>query len=301
MMMISLINRLSNNRQIERSRIILLLLFIIFFSGCSSSNTLTVFYTGNHHGIIEGCNCPKEPEGNILNHLTFYKDSISKIESGIYICTGNIFSYNYGDRRNRIILEIIDDLGYDFIAAGRNETGFYGKLDKSLIASVNINDVPAYKLLGKKRLKIVVTSITDPSFSMYISDSEIFGVSIDVLKDLADSLKQEADIFIVVSNLESSTEKNIFNRVKAIDIMISNTNTKNEMIRFGDRLYLSHGNNAEYIGRLDISKTRDAIEFKNVFEKITSAKFNEDAELKIYTDSLKLKYGIDKPVPLPDY
>ncbi|MDY0017122.1 MAG: hypothetical protein RBS89_04725 [Candidatus Delongbacteria bacterium] len=295
------INKISNNCHYGRSRLILLLSFIILVSGCSSSKNVTLFYTGNYNGIIEGCNCPKEPEGNILNHFTFFRDSISQLANSRYICTGNIFSYNYGDRQNRIIIDIIDDLGYDYIAAGRNETGFYGKLDRNLTASVNINDVPAYKILGNKGLNVVVTSVTDQSYSKYVSGSEISEISVEEIYDLAESVKKEADIFIVVSNLESSLEKNIFNRVKAIDIMISNTNTKNEMIRFGDRLYLSHGSNAEYIGRLDISKTGEGIEFENVFEKITSAKFSEDTELKIYTDSLKLKYGIDKPEQSPDY
>ncbi len=262
---------------------------------------MTLFYTGNYNGIIEGCNCPKEPEGNILNHVTFYEDSISHLQNSIYICTGNLFSYNYGDRQNRIVLEIIESLGYDYIAAGRNETGFYGKLDKDLVASFNVNDVPDHKIFPRKGLTLAVTSITDPSYSKYVSGSGISEIPIEKLEYLVDSLKQEADVFIVVSNLESSLEKKIFNRIKAIDIMISNTNTKNEMIRFGKRLYLSHGGSAEQIGRLDISKTEDGIEFKNVFEKITSAKFSEDAELKIYTDSLKLKYGIDKPEQSPDY
>lgn len=262
---------------------------------------MTLFYTGNYNGIIEGCRCPKEPEGNILNHVTFYKDSIINFKNSIYVCTGNIFSYNFGDRQNRIILEIIGDLGYDYIAAGRNETGFYRRLDKNTAASFNVDDVPDHKLFQRNGLTLAVTSITDPLYSKYSSDSGISDISFEKLNILADSIKAEADVFIVISNLESSAEKKIFNSVKAIDIMISNTNTKNEMIRFGKRLYLSHGSSAEQIGRLDISKTADGVGFKNMFEKITSVKFSEDAELKAYTDSLKLKYGIDKPDLSPDY
>lgn len=301
MKMSFLINQISNICYYGRSRLILLLSFIILVSGCSSSKNMTLFYTGNYNGIIEGCRCPKEPEGNILNHVTFYKDSISHFNNRFYICTGNIFSYNYGDRHNRIILDIIGYLGYDYVAAGRNETGFYKLIDKNIVASLNVDDVPGRKIFRRKGLTVAVTSITDPSFSRYVSDSGISDIPFEELNIMADSLKQEADVLIVVSNLESSTEKKVFNRVKAIDIMISNTNTKNEMIRFGRKLYVSHGTNAEQIGRLDINKSGDLIEFKNEFERITSGGFSEDAEFKIYTDSLKLKYGIDKPDTLNDY
>ncbi len=277
---------------IRRSRYILLLLFILI-TACSSSKAVLIYYSGNFHGVLEDCNCPKVSDGSILNHITFYRDSIRNDRNKIYICTGNIYSYSYGDKENKIIGEIIDRLGYDYIAVGRNESGFYKDINKKMkTASLNIDELPEYCNFKINNFRIFITSITDPSFSKYSADSHISELNIRSIKQHTDSLKNMCDVLIVVSNLESSSEKMIFNQAESIDIMVSNTNSKKEMLRFGNRLYISHGQNAENIGKLELTQHKNEFKYENTFIKMSSDIFKDDPDIKESVDSLKKINGI---------
>jgi hypothetical protein len=297
------INTYFNDHIKERSRLILLLSFILLVSGCASSKSVNIFYSGNFNGVIEDCHCPKVSEGSILNHYGFFKDSIrSGHKENIYVCTGNIYSYNFGDKENRIILEVLDSLGYDFLAVGRNESELYDKLGKNKTASYNIANLSGYIAFEKGGFRITITSLTDPSFSKYTENIKIYELRMSEFIQFADSLKKKTDLLIVVTNLESAFEKKVFNRVESIDIMISNTNSTAESISFGERLYISHGQNAEYMGKLNISKKNDEdYIFKNTFIKMNSELFRDDEELKTTTDSLRVKYGIELRDDKTDY
>ncbi len=285
--------KVANN--FERGRLILLLSFLFLISGCSTAGMVNIYYSGNFNGAIDNCKCPKVSDGSILNHYTFYKNSIAGRQECIYICTGNIFSYNYGHKENRIILEIIDSLGYDLLAPGRNDAGFCNKINLDRTVSLNIADLSDHVNFKKSGIRITVTSLTEPDYSKYSGNVRINSPDISAIKDFADSIKKKSDLLIVISNLESRIEKKIFNEVKNIDVMISNTNSSPEAISFDNRLYLSHGSNAEKMGKLSICKEIGSgnVILENAFIKIDPELFRDDPGLKALTDSLRLRYGID--------
>lgn len=279
-------------RFIKRSRNIFLLLFFILLSGCTSASIITVFYSGNINGVIEDCKCPKTPEGSILNHVTFYKDSIKNIQNKIYLCSGNYFGYNHNDKDNIIVSDILDSLAYDLISFGKNDLYFIDTIKTMPIVSFNILGAVLNKTFKINNIKIAITGMTDPEYSKYYKENIIQDKSIPELKDFIDSLKYESDVVIFISNLESDKEKRIFNEIKNIDIMISNTNQNNEELYFGKRLYLSSGSSAEFVGKLILSDSSEGIRLKNSFTKMKYDIIKEDQNLKTFVDSLRIKYGI---------
>jgi hypothetical protein len=275
----------------KKSRLILLFFFIVF-SGCSTASRLELFYSGNLNGILEDCHCPKSTEGSIQNHYTFYKDSIENNATAKYLSSGNIYAFNQSDRENLVIGEIISELGIDYISPGRNDFSFTGKTGGLKAVSYNIKGAQDHVLLKAGDLEIALTGMIDKSYSKFSNADVILDKSISELTDFIKQLKAKADIVIFVSNIESDAEKDIFKRIQEIDVMISNTNQKNEEFRFGSRLYISPGMFGEYIGKLVITGKENDIIMRNSFTKLSFEKFKDDPVLKEKTDSLKMKYGI---------
>ncbi|MBN2857608.1 MAG: hypothetical protein JXN63_04325 [Candidatus Delongbacteria bacterium] len=275
----------------KKSRSFLLFFFLIF-SGCSTASRFELFYSGNLNGIIEDCRCPRSSQGSILNHYTFYKDSIQNRTDAGYLSTGNIYAYSRSDRENLLIGEIISELGIDYIVPGRNDFSFIGQMDGIETISYNLSGAREYIFIEAGNIKIALTGMIDQSYSKYSNADVILDKNLTDLTVFIKQLKAEADIVIFVSNIGSDTEKDIFNRITEIDVMISNTNEKNEEFRFGDRLYASPGMFGEYFGKLVITGQDRDLKLRNSFTKLTFEKFKDDPVLKEKTDSLKLKHGI---------
>jgi hypothetical protein len=285
----------TGNAQIryERSRFILLLSFIIILTSCQSSGKLTLFYSGNLYGTLEDCGCPKVSEGNILNHITFYKDSIKNHHNSLYISAGNLFAPNRGDRENLVIHDIIDSLGYDLLFHGKSELNVPDSVLLPEGISYNIADLKSNKVIISGNLKIAVTGMTDPQYKRFSGRNDLQEKTISGIADFISELKKSADIVVFISNLENILEKQVFNEIKDIDVMISNVNSGNEEFAFGGRLYLSHGMFGEYIGKLSIRKELGTVSIKNSFVKMELKTFKEDAGMKRTVDSLKTRYGIE--------
>jgi hypothetical protein len=285
----------------ERGRFILLLSFILI-SGCGSAKDLTIYYTGNLYGTLEDCGCPKESEGSVLNHITFYKDSIkSRTESPVYLSAGNLFAPNRGDRENLVLYEITHSLGYDFMFPGKSELNLPDTVKLPAIVSLNLKGSKDHFMVKSGRLKIAVTGMTDPEYKRYNGRNDLQNKTIEEIKTYISGLKKKSDIVVFISNLESGFEKEVFNEVKDIGVMISNTNFGKEEYAFGERLYLSHGMFGEYIGKLTIRNNDGVASLENIFTKMDNKSFKEDPEAKIIIDSLKIRYGIDKPVRDDDF
>ena len=292
MKMRTLKNNLSKN--IGRGRNLFLLLFFIIITGCSSSSKFTLFYSGNLNGVIENCRCPKVSEGSILNHITFYKDSIRNRCETLDVSTGNIFSVNSSQKENQLIIPLLDSLNYDLFSPGRNDLDFISEVGNNPVVSMNIKNSISFKKYDFRGLRISVTGMTDYSYSRFNNKNIITEKDIDQISGFTDSLKAFSDIIIFVSNLEAEFEKKVFNQVKNIDIMISGTNSGNEFFLFGNKVYISPGSSPEFIGKLEVEKKEDRIIYNNKFEQMKFSLIKEDDNAKQLIDSLKIKYGIRK-------
>ncbi|OGE84497.1 MAG: hypothetical protein A2Y39_03895 [Candidatus Delongbacteria bacterium GWF2_40_14] len=292
MKMRTLKNNLSKN--IGRGRNLFLLLFFIIITGCSSSSKFTLFYSGNLNGAIENCRCPKVSEGSILNHITFYKDSIRNRCETLDVSTGNIFSVNSSQKENQLIIPLLDSLNYDLFSPGRNDLDFISEVGNNPVVSMNIKNSISFKKYDFRGLRISVTGMTDYSYSRFNNKNIITEKDIDQISGFTDSLKAFSDIIIFVSNLEAEFEKKVFNQVKNIDIMISGTNSGNEFFLFGNKVYISPGSSPEFIGKLEVEKKEDRIIYNNKFEQMKFSLIKEDDNAKQLIDSLKIKYGIRK-------
>ncbi len=287
---------LKNNffRNTERGRNLFLLLFFIITTGCSTATKLTLFYSGNLNGVIENCRCPKVSEGSVLNHITFYKDSIKGRDEKLYVSTGNIFSFNSSQKENRLIGHILDSLNYDLLSPGRNDIEFISEVGNTAVVSMNLKNCVSFKKYDFRGLRISVTGMTDFSYSKFNNKNIITDMDIDQISMFTDSLKAFSDIIIFISNLETEFEKKVFNQVKNIDIMISGTNIGNEYFLFGNKIYISPGSSPEFIGKLEVEKKEDRIIYNNKFEQMKFSLIPEDDKVKELIDSLKIKYGIRK-------
>jgi len=278
----------------KRGRNLFLLLFFIIITGCSTATKLTLFYSGNLNGVYENCRCPKVSEGSVLNHVTFYKDSVRGRNEKLNISAGNYFALNSSQKENRLIIPLLDSLNYDLFSPGRNDLEFISEIENIPVVSMNIKNSISFKKYDFRRLRISVTGMTDYSYSRFNNKNIIAEKDIDQISQFTDSLKAFSDIIIFISNLEAEFEKKVFNQVKNIDIMISGTNSGNEFFLFGNKVYISPGSSPEFIGKLEVEKKGDRIIYNNKFEQMKFSLMKEDDNAKQLIDSLKIKYGIRK-------
>lgn len=264
----------------------------MFLSGCSSISEITIFYSGNINGVYENCMCPKVPEGSILNHITFQKDSIKGNRNVLRISNGNYFSMNYNDNENSIVLELFDSLKYDVFSPGRNDLEFLNKLKECRPISCNLKGSLSFKTFKIKNKTVCVTGMIEPSYSKYNQKHIISEKNINEVSDFIDSLKAFSDIVVFISNLDPEFEKKVFNQVKNIDIMISGTNQKNESFNFDQKIYVSSGSTPEFVGKLVVEKTSKGIKYRNSFIRMDYDLIPEDEKSKQLVDSLKNKLGI---------
>ncbi len=284
---------MSKFKNIQKKSRHVLLFFLFFLIGCSrSGQKINLFYSGNLSGIVEYCACPKATEGTILNHYTFYRDSVKNGDSSYYISAGNLFAYSKNDSENLLIGEIAGLLGYDLIFPGRNDFQFTEKFS-DMAVSFNIEGAAEYRLLKKKGLRISLTGMADPSFNRLAAGETIKNRSMEEIMSFISGLKARSDIVIFISNLDPEFEREVFMKIKDIDVLISVTGARNEAYSFGDRYLISTGHFGENIGILTVKKTGSDISFKNRFVSISRRLFRDDPEMRLKTDELRKKYGIE--------
>lgn len=275
----------------KRSRLILLLFFMAY--GCAGINTSIIFYSGNINGNYESCNCPKLPDGSILNHITFKKDSIGNSDSAINISTGNIFTQGNDEKDDRIILALFDSLGYDVYVPGENDLEMLDNIKlKECVTAWNIEGCSPFKEFKKRNVTICITGMIDPQSMTRNDKVTIFNRSIREIIEYTDSLKNFCDLVVFVSNLNSDFEKKVFNEVESIDIMISGINRKNESIKFGNRFYVSPGKGPEFTGKFVISRNSSGYKFDNKFIEMDYENIREDEVCADLIDSLKIESGM---------
>ncbi len=188
---------------------LILLCLKIIYASSNDISTITLLYTSDLHGYIEGTFSDRESEigGGILRCSTVIKEIRNKEPNAILIDLGDLFygSIESFPSRGMIVVEAAKYIKYDFFITGNHEFDLggnrlielYTNLDKPIIAC-NIRGktfdmpppIPNWKpfvIITNDNLKIAIVGLTTPLIPCWFRPKYINGFSfqksIDALKN----------------------------------------------------------------------------------------------------------------------
>lgn len=261
---------------------LLLPFFMIFFVTIDiSAQDIDIYYTNGVNGTLEYCGCPKSKSGGLSSIATISKKRDR--ENSIFIDAGNIFSLNCSNENNKVIPDLINIIEYDAINISKNELCNLSELEKSKVntISLNINSpfVQNEIIIEKKNIKIGIIGTIDYKFHKHGNYPFLTENDFSYLTQKINSLSRKTDIVIFLSGLEPDIEERIFLENKNIDIFISSLSSKG-YFNLSNRAFTGCGDNAEFMGKISVSKTDDKLTFKNDFIDLSYDNIPEDEEAK---------------------
>jgi len=222
----------------------------IFAAACGGSafaEDITLLLTGQTHGMIYTCNCPKEPDGGVSRRASLIRELKAKNANTLALDSGNFFAGGMMDeytqnteldrQRNKINLQAMEIIGYDAVGIGDSEFNFGRPVfDEELsrvrmpLISCNLESdkVVPYILKRAGSKQIGITGLTSPSSAQKSGGLKIAG-PLEALKKTVLELKQrKTDIIVVLSNLGEKEDLVLLKELPGmIDVLVAGSNRQN--------------------------------------------------------------------------
>ncbi len=200
---------------------------------------LTVVFTGNIDGKLRGCTCPNDPHGGLTERATLI-DGIRNRSDGPFLLldAGNMAGlFGDYDLKGTIAMRLMNLMGYDVAAAGRNElfkgisrgrdivsTARFPVVNASLVRETDgshIFDTHAQVPVGD--ITVGVTAVSDSTSFFSIQDM-VFHYDVlpieEALTPVLGKLEDTCDVIVVISRLHSDLNPGLLERFPEIDLVI---------------------------------------------------------------------------------
>ncbi|MFH1354595.1 MAG: hypothetical protein ABIH19_00390 [Candidatus Omnitrophota bacterium] len=214
---------------------------ILFFVLTSAhAEKITVFYTGETHGMIYPCSCPVEPDGGVARRASLIKGLKKKYPDSLIFDSGNFFAGGTFDdytqnseldeKRSLINLRAMELIGYDAVGVSAAEFNFTEELFEENISKTNIKflscnlksaKILPYIIKEISGIKFGTIGVTPNSLQRKLKKIAIVEPVAAVLQAEADLREKGIDFIIVLSTLNSSQNLDLIKSAKGIDILIA--------------------------------------------------------------------------------
>jgi 5'-nucleotidase len=237
----------------------------------AEESSVTILFTNNSNGKLVNCNCRNDPFGGLSERVTFIRDYRKDNPDFLLLDSGGYFDLLRAEKNGRLILDLMDKMGYDIYGLGDQEIYHglesYLKIigdyrNKIINASLMINHKKVfneYKIFEKKGLKIGIIGLVSESSVRFIPPEILHSIEIEnpdtTLIRLLPELKNNADYIIILSQMGFEEDKKIAGRWKNIDLIIgghSQTLLSKE-VEINKTKIVQAGKNAGRIGEIKIT------------------------------------------------
>jgi hypothetical protein len=238
-------------------------LTVLYFYSFLFAEKVVIVYTGDSHGSLYPCRCPKAPNGGIARRATKIKELRAEYTNLLVLDSGNYFAGGMQDIdrstlelnkiRTKVNLLAMKTIGYDALGIGRDEFNFGKEFLSEIINTIDINflscnldlaGVRPYiiKKLNKIKIGIIGISPLNLNIKSDVKTKNDFSETIKTIETNLRRLKdQKTDIVILLSQLGSKLDKQLVDKITGIDIIIGNgsSNSKDKYEnRIGSVIYL---------------------------------------------------------------
>ena len=233
--------------------------------------TLTVLYTNDGWGYTEPCACDPSV-GGLARRAAFIKSMRQEKENVLVVDAGDslVSLFHVGDlEQGKLLAESFNQMGYDAVTIGGMD--FRMGLDvlreqievaNYAVLSANTLDPTTksffdrdYQIVEMHGHRIALIGLTDPQTTSEVTQGQVSIMEpVQSLMDLVATLKNEADIIIVLSHLGMQFDINLGMVVKDIDLVVAGRDKElyTEAIKAYDYLIVSAGSRGEYVGQIDL-------------------------------------------------
>jgi cytochrome c biogenesis protein CcdA/glutaredoxin len=279
-----------------------LIILNIILAGSILAQPLLVFQTNSTNGYLYPCRCPKEPKGGLAKRQTLIKKLAVGYKDYLLLDSGDLLGLDSDAKSDSLVFAAYKAMGYDALAPGDQEfcrgvnnlLRLQKQYDLPFVAA-NLTYqgrplFPAYKIVTSKALKIraAVIGLMSPGAFKYYPQDSLQGLEIGqpepALRSALDSLKNKADLFILVSHLGFDAEQELAGRFPELSLIIGG-HTQNEIKEAditGGVPIIESGAGAKYLSRALLEKKNGTWRLGNSqLEGITSDLANDPTLVKI--------------------
>ncbi|MFA6109728.1 MAG: multiheme c-type cytochrome [Candidatus Latescibacterota bacterium] len=245
----------------------------MIWSEGSEASELTLIYTGSTDGVIWACaSCSAEPRGGLARRAALLQRLKGETPGLLLVDSGDLLSARgrpVGDRRVPPVYRL---LAYDAVNVGHQEfingTGFFRDevLSAGLpLVSAGLRDgktgglfVEPYLIRETAGLRVALLGLVDAQAFTAIHPRLWEGVTTASLSETVQrfvpSLRRQADVLVVLSNLGSEGDRDLAEEVPEIDVIVGGHPgpATSDPIKVGSTLIVRPGTGGEQIGRLDL-------------------------------------------------
>ncbi|MFH1413306.1 MAG: hypothetical protein ABIG56_00450 [Candidatus Omnitrophota bacterium] len=213
---------------------------ILLFAFTSAyAEKITIFYSGETHGMIYPCSCPIEPDGGAARRATLIKSLKKKYPDNLILDSGNFFAGGTFDdytqnseldsRRALANLKAMELIEYDAAGVGEAEFNlgeefFEGGISKTKIKFLSSNlksdQVLPYTIKETAGIKFGIIGVTPFSVQRKLTKLEIVEPVRSALEAEARLREEGVDFIIVLSTLQPNLNLDLIKMAKGIDILI---------------------------------------------------------------------------------
>lgn len=286
----------------------LLGLWCIFYSLLSAyvyAGEVAIFYTGDTHGMLYQCSCPKEPDGGVARRAALVKQLRKGYPQALLLDSGNFFAGGLLDeytqntqldmQRTKVALKAMELMKYDAVAIGPDEFNFGSdflreNINESKLAFLSSNILASGAAGGDKILPYIIKeasgarlgiiAVTNPIAKQKAGGFNFLDLK-DALQRLISELKGKADIIVVLSNLSEEDNLSLASDIGSIDILIGGHSQKEARERkVGSTLFLNSSWQGRKLGVLSLNLSEGRIENYKVELLRLSDKIKNDQEIE---------------------
>jgi hypothetical protein len=233
----------------------------ILFAVCSISmggtDPVSIIVSGESHGMVEGCECVREPGGGVARRATVIKQMRSRgpvllLDAGGFSAGELYDSYTEGRSsdsvRTSVMIKGMGLLQYDAIALGDDDLQYDITWLKKQISEASLPVISAncfisnqhlvkpYLIAKKGSVVFGITALTSDERLMDIDSRIDLRDPLEALKKVLPELKKKSDIQIVISHCGEELSERIAADFPDIDLVVNgHRKTSSEPLRMSGK------------------------------------------------------------------
>ncbi len=233
--------------------------------------SIRILFTHNSNGKLVNCHCRNDHYGGLAERIDFIRSYRKKQPEFLLVDSGGYFGLSDTDRKMRLILILMDKMGYDALGVGDQELyqglRFFrdvsGNNSKKIInASIRTNEgkevFSPYKIISVKDVKLGIIGLVSPeTFRFLPEDNQDFIVEQpdSVLKRVMPSLEKSCDYILVLSQMGIDKDKEIAKKWSDIDLIIGGHSQTllSKPVVIGKCRIVQAGSYARRVGEISLS------------------------------------------------
>lgn len=244
-----------------------------FANICLAAEKITILYTGQTHASLYHCDCPVQPDGGAGRRMSKIKELRSQNPNIVLVDAGGFFAAGTLDQhsqdpesdklRSEVHLQALSAMGYDALNISDEEFNFGRdylaqriKDSKIPFLSSNLKAPGAFPYIIKKIGKngIALIGLANPEAKAKSGGLEVEDAESALNRVIPEIKARDANVIMVLSYLGEEKDRELLQKIKDIDIIISGRpgNSEESQTKIDSKLLARASFQGRRLGRIDL-------------------------------------------------